>query len=74
MVKIRLAKIGRKKDPFYRIVAIDEAKKNIGKSLETLGYWYPKHDKLEIQKDQIKAWVAKGAQISPTVKKLVERK
>ncbi|MEK7526152.1 MAG: 30S ribosomal protein S16 [Patescibacteria group bacterium] len=74
MVKIRLSKIGRKKAPFYRIVAVDEAKKNVGRALETLGYWYPSKGNLEIKKQEIKAWIAKGAQISPSVQKLIAKK
>ena len=74
MVKIRLAKLGRKKDVFYRIIAIDEAKKNIGYALATLGYWYPKKDTKEIDKKAIAAWVAKGAQVSAAVKTLLGEK
>ncbi|MBX4205771.1 30S ribosomal protein S16 [Candidatus Microgenomates bacterium] len=74
MVKIRLAKVGRKKDPFYRIVAIEEGKKNIGKSLEVLGYWYPKKDNKEIDSKKIADWVKKGAQVSPAVQKLIKGK
>ena len=74
MVKIRLAKLGRKKDVFFRIIAIDQDKKNIGRALANLGYWYPKNSNLEIDKKAIGEWVAKGAQLSVTVKKLMEQK
>jgi len=70
MVKIRLARVGRKKDPFYRIVAIDERKSVAGAFLAILGTWNPREKKVELKKDEIKKWVAKGAQISPAVKKL----
>lgn len=71
MVKIRLSKVGRKNDPFYRIVAIDESKKNIGKPLSVLGYWYPKKDNKKINKKEIGEWVKNGAQVSDAVKKLL---
>lgn len=73
MVKVRLSKVGRKKDPFFRIIAIDESKKNIGKALELLGYWNPRKNDIEVKKEQIKAWVAKGAIVSDAVKKLMEK-
>ncbi len=74
MIVIRLARLGRKKDPFYRIVAIDETKKVTGESLANLGYWNPREDKKEIYLEEINNWVAKGAHISPAVQKLVEER
>ncbi|RJR30408.1 30S ribosomal protein S16 [Candidatus Microgenomates bacterium] len=71
MVKIRLSRQGKRNDPFYRIVATDSAKKRSGKMLEILGYWHPRVDSKEINKKAIEAWVAKGAQVSPAVKKLM---
>ncbi len=71
MVKIRLARIGRKKDPFYRVVAIDGDKKVTGKALAVLGYWNPREKTIEINKKEISAWVKKGAQVSPAVQKLI---
>lgn len=72
MVKIRLARLGRKKDPFYRIVAIDEAKKVTGIPLALLGTWNPREKKLDINKEEIKNWLKNGAKLSDTVKKLYE--
>lgn len=71
MVKIRLTKLGKKNDHFYRIVAIEKSRKNMGKALEILGYWYPKSNEKKVNKAAIEAWVAKGAQVSPTVTKLM---
>lgn len=72
MVAIRLARYGRKKGAFYRIVAVDSTKKTAGENLEVLGYWNPIKKDLKIDKESLKAWVAKGAQISATVKKLIK--
>lgn len=72
MVAIRLAKYGRKKSAFFRIVAVDSTKKNAGKNLEILGYWNPIKNDLKIDKEKVKVWVAKGAQVSATVKKLIK--
>ena len=72
MVAIRLARFGRKKGAFYRIVAVDSTKKTAGENLEVLGYWNPIKKDLKIDKEKVAAWVAKGAQISATVKKLIK--
>lgn len=72
MVAIRLARFGRKKGAFYRIVAVDSGKKTAGANLEVLGYWNPTNKQLKIEKEKIAAWVAKGAQISSAVKKLMQ--
>jgi small subunit ribosomal protein S16 len=71
MVKIRLSRQGKKNDPFYRIVAIDEDKKTTGANLAVLGYWHPKADMKKIDKKAVEAWVKKGAQVTPAVKKLI---
>jgi small subunit ribosomal protein S16 len=74
MVAIRLAKFGRKKGAFYRIVAVDSGKKVAGQNLEVLGFWNPFKKDLKIDREKLSSWVAKGAQISVTVKKLIENK
>ncbi len=75
MVKIRLTRAGAKKRPFYRIVAIDERKARNSRPLEFLGTFDPKTnpEKLSVRTDAVDAWVAKGAQLSPTVKSLIRR-
>lgn len=73
-VKIRLARQGKKNDPVYRVVAIDESSKREGEALETLGFWHPKSKQLEIKKQAVEAWHKKGATITPAVTKLLEQK
>jgi small subunit ribosomal protein S16 len=75
MVKIRLTRGGSKKRPFYRLTAIDERKQRDGRPLEFLGYYDPKPavENIKIDIEGIEAWVAKGAQMSDTVKSLVKR-
>lgn len=65
-VKIRLMRIGAKKRPFYRIVAVDERKKRTGAYLELLGTYNPLTSPKEIilKKDKIDAWIKKGAVLS----------
>lgn len=73
MVKIRLARLGTKKKPFYRIVAIDERQKGTGGALDIVGYWHPAQKKTEIDSVKVDEWVKKGAIINPAVKKLIEK-
>jgi small subunit ribosomal protein S16 len=75
MVKIRLTRGGAKKQPHFRIVAIDERSKRDGRPLEFLGSYQPTSspERFEIDVDRFDAWIAKGAQPSDTVRSLVER-
>ncbi|KKQ48665.1 MAG: hypothetical protein US95_C0056G0002 [Candidatus Woesebacteria bacterium GW2011_GWB1_38_5] len=74
MIKIRLSKTGAKNSPSYRVVAIDSKKKNEGLYLEVLGQYDPVKKHGVIDKEKLKKWVNLGAQVSPTVKKLVDSK
>jgi small subunit ribosomal protein S16 len=71
MIKIRLTRKGATNNAFYRIVAIEEGKKNSGKVLEILGFWHPKKGVKSLDKDKVAAWVTKGAQKSKTIEKLL---
>ena len=75
MVKIRLTRQGSKKRPFYRVTAIDERKQRDGRPLQFLGTYDPKPDNevLNLDIEGIEAWVGKGAQLSDTVRTLVNR-
>lgn len=71
MVKIRLTRLGRKKAPFYRIVAIQNRSKREGIPIEVLGFWNPIKKIVKIDKKKVEEWVKKGAQISVGVSKLL---
>lgn len=73
MIAIRLSRMGRKKAPFYRIVAVDSRKKATGAVLEILGTWNIAKKKLDINKEKVDAWVKKGARMSATVEKLLKK-
>ena len=73
-VRIRLARIGKKKAPVYRIVAIDSRAKRDGKFLENLGTYNPvSGEMVQFHADRIQVWIEKGAQLSDTVVKLQRR-
>ena len=73
MVKIRLQRFGAHKAPKYRIVAADSRSPRDGKFLEILGTYNPKTNPAEVtlNADAIKAWIAKGAQPTVTVKNIL---
>ena len=75
MVKIRLTRVGAKKRPYYRVVAIDERRPRDGRPLEFLGTYDPRPtpEKVELKTERLEAWLAQGAQLSPTVRALVRR-
>jgi small subunit ribosomal protein S16 len=70
MLKIRLARGGKRNDPFYRIIAIDERKKREGKAIETLGFWHPAKDTKKVDTAKIEEWRSKGAVVTKAVEKL----
>jgi small subunit ribosomal protein S16 len=74
-VKIRLARFGAKKKPFYRVVAADSSFPRDGRFIERLGTYDPRKDPPEInlEGDKIVAWLNKGAQPTETVKQLLKK-
>lgn len=72
MLKLRLKRLGCKKDPKYRIIVINSTTKREGKPVEELGYYHPKTKVMLLNKESALAWVAKGAQPTDTVKYLIE--
>ncbi len=74
-VKIRLARTGAKKRPFYRIIAADARSKRDGRFLEKLGTYDPlaKDSPLVLQRERIAYWVGVGAQPTDTVTRLLRR-
>ncbi len=75
MVKIRLARHGAKKRPFYRIVAADSRSPRDGRFLERLGSYDPTQDPalIEIKQDRLAVWLKNGAQPTETVAQLIKK-
>ncbi len=73
-VKIRLTRIGSKKQPYYRIVVADSRSPRDGKFIEKIGTYDPKTDPSTVVLDKDKAvdWIKKGARPSNTVQKLFD--
>ena len=74
MVKIRLTRIGQKKVPVYRIVVQEASRPRSGVAIEELGYYDPNTDPATVKMDVEKAkdWIAKGAQPTTVVRKLMK--
>ena len=74
-VRIRLARHGAKKKPFYRIVVADGESPRDGRFLEKVGTYDPLKDpaELRLNPDRIKYWIDKGATPSDTVKSLFKK-
>ncbi len=75
--RIRLRRVGRKGVPLYRIVVADKEAPRDGRFVATLGTYNPRAaapaDKVKLDTDEAKAWIAKGAMPSDTVRTLLER-
>ena len=74
-VKLRLTRMGSKKRPFYRIVAMDNQTRRDGRALDFLGYYNPMKEPAEIQvdKEKVKQWMERGAEPSDTVRSLLKK-
>jgi small subunit ribosomal protein S16 len=72
-VKIRLMRMGAKKAPFYRVVVADSRSPRDGRFLENLGIYHPNNEpsRVEIDTEKAAAWLAKGAQPTEAVAKLL---
>jgi small subunit ribosomal protein S16 len=74
-VKIRLARMGRKKRPFYRIVVASSEAKRDGKYLEIVGTYDPMQEPaaISIKHDKLRVWLDQGAQPTETVRALIAK-
>jgi len=73
MVKMRLFRMGDKKNPIYRVVVVDSRKAATGEYIDCVGHYRPTCDPIELTIDNEKAkeWIAKGVQPTETVKNLL---
>lgn len=72
-VKIRLKRMGRKKDPFYRMVVADERAPRDGRYIEELGYYNPLNKEMKLDNEKAQEWLAKGAQPTDTARALLKK-
>ncbi len=72
-IRIRLAKMGRKNHPIYRIVVMDSKSPREGEYIDIIGTYDPKNKKvLEIKPERVKEWINKGAEITDRAKAILK--
>ena len=74
MIKIRLRRMGTNKKPVYRVVVCNSQVSTKGKFFEEVGFYNPKKDIIQLNKERIEFWVKRGAQLSDTVAFLLKGK
>jgi small subunit ribosomal protein S16 len=75
VLMIRLARIGARKQPYYRVVVIEKERARNGRPVEIVGTYNPRTNpaSVELKRPRIDYWVSKGAQMSSRVSKIVSR-
>ncbi len=71
---IRLARVGARKQPYYRVVVIEKERARNGRPVEVVGTYNPRTNPstVDLKRERIDYWVSKGARLSETVGKLVQ--
>jgi small subunit ribosomal protein S16 len=74
--RIRLTRIGSKKNPIYRVVVADARSPRDGRFIEIVGQYNPQTDPstIEFDEERVRDWISKGAQPSDPVKRLLKAK
>jgi small subunit ribosomal protein S16 len=75
VVMIRLARVGARKQPFYRIVVIEKDRARNGRSIEVVGTYNPRTNPATVllKHERVAYWRSVGAQLTPTVEKLIAK-
>jgi small subunit ribosomal protein S16 len=73
-VRLRLTRVGGKKDPVWRVVVADQRSPRDGRFIETVGQYNPQTEPstIRLNEERIRDWLAKGAQPTPQVRKLLK--
>ena len=73
MVKLRLLRMGAKKQPSYRVVAADSRAPRDGRFIEIVGFYNPRSNEVKLHEESILKWLNNGAQPSDTVRSLLSK-
>jgi small subunit ribosomal protein S16 len=75
-IKIRLKRIGKKKQSYYRIVVADVRSPRDGKLIEEIGTYNPNQEpsKVDINRERLQYWMENGAEITPTVENILKNR
>lgn len=72
MVRIRLRRMGAKKNPFYRVIIADQHSPRDGRFIEIIGTYDPKGAKIDLKRERVEYWLGAGAQPSDSVARLLK--
>jgi small subunit ribosomal protein S16 len=72
-VRLRLTRVGGKKDPIWRVVVADQRSPRDGRIIETVGRYNPQTDPstIVLEEERVRTWLARGAQPTHTVRRLL---
>jgi len=75
VVKLRLQRIGKKKFPYYKIVAVDSRSKRDGDIIEAIGQYQPvsQGEQVKLDEEKVIKWLKNGAQPSDTIKSILKK-
>ena len=75
MLMIRLARVGARKQPYYRVVVIEKERARNGRSIEVVGTYNPRTNpaSIDLKRERIDYWKGQGAQLSERVARLVSK-
>ena len=75
MLMIRLARVGARKQPYYRIVVIEKERARNGRPVEVVGTYNPRTNpaSVELKRERVDYWTSKGARVSDTVTRILAR-
>ena len=75
MLRIRLSRVGKRKQPAYRVVVIDQRKARNSAYVEVVGHYDPRRQPaaIDLKADRVQYWLGKGAQPSDTVRSFLRR-
>ena len=75
MLMIRLARVGARKQPYYRVVVIEKERARNGRPVEVVGTYNPRTNpaSVDLKRERVDYWVSKGAQVSDTVSRLLTK-
>jgi len=73
MLKVKLSMRGKRNQRTYRIIVAEAQSKRDGKYVDNLGYWNPHTEEFKVDKDKLKDWLSKGAQLTEGTKKLLNK-
>lgn len=73
MIKLRLKRLGKKREASYRIVVAQSTSRRDGRPIAEVGFYNPRTDEVRLKEDEIKDWLGKGAQPTDTVRDILAK-